>query len=223
MKKRVGPNTIILFLMNGIASEEIIAEAYGTKNLLFGMCVAIDALRNGPFITFSSIGKICFGEESNSTYFQNVRLVKELFEQANIPYEIPENMLRTIGWKFMINVGVNQTSAVLRTNYQVFQQIPEARHMIMDAMQEVVKLSEKAGTNLTSSNIDEFLEILDALSPEGKTSKLQDIEAGRKTEVDYLAGKVQELRKKYQVPTTVNDMLFRMIHIIEKSAMLFNK
>lgn len=220
MKKHVGPQTIILSLMNGIASEEMIAATYGDENLLYGMCVAIDALREGNSIQFSSIGKICFGEEMNTTYSPNVQLVKEFFGQVKIPYEIPENMLRTMWWKFMINVGVNQTSAVLRGNYQVFQEVPKARQLMIDAMQEVVTLSEKVGINLTSKDIDEFLVILDTLSPQGKTSMLQDIEAGRKTEVEYLAGKVSELGQYYLIPTPINDMLLNLINIIEQAALM---
>ena len=44
---------------------------------------------------------------------------------------------------------------------------------------------------------------------------LQDVEAGRKTEVEYLAGKVCELGGKYEVPTPINEQLYRMIQIKE--------
>ncbi|MBP1153781.1 MULTISPECIES: ketopantoate reductase family protein [unclassified Paenibacillus] len=220
MRLHVGPHTIILSLLNGISSEEILASAYGTDNLLYAMCVAIDAVRDGLSIHFSKIGKICFGEKMNTTYSPNVQRVKELFEEANIPYEIPENMLHTMWWKFMINVGVNQCSAVLKAPYRVFQEIPEAQQWMADAMQEVIILSEKAGVHLSQGDMDNFIDILHQLSPEGKTSMLQDIEAGRKTEVEYLAGKVRELGQKYGTPTPINDMLYKMIRILEEAALL---
>ncbi len=120
----------------------------------------------------------------------------------------------------MINVGINQTSAVLKAPYGVFQKLPVAYEWVEAAMYEVVVLSEKAGVFLTEEDVKKFWPILNHLSPEGKTSMLQDIEAGRKTEVDYFAGKVCELGKKYQVPTPVNDQLYKMIHIIEEMATL---
>ena len=61
-----------------------------------------------------------------------------------------------------------------------------------------------------------FWPIINNLSPKGKTSMLQDVEAGRKTEVEYFAGKVCELGEKYQVPTPVNDQLYKIIRIIEE-------
>lgn len=217
IRRHVGPHTIIISLMNGISSEDMIASVYGSQNVLHAMCVEIDAVRVGTNIQFSTFGRICFGEPVNTTHSRHVQLVKQLFERANIPYEIPENMLRTMWWKFMINVGVNQTSAVLRAPYGVFQEVKEARELMFGAMEEVVVLSEKVGVHLNRSDIENFDPILRKLSPEGKTSMLQDIEAGRKTEVEYLAGKVCELGAEHGVPTPINDLLFKMIRVLEQT------
>jgi 2-dehydropantoate 2-reductase len=51
--------------------------------------------------------------------------------------------------------------------------------------------------------------------PEGKTSTLQDIEAGRKTEVEIFAGTIIELGKKYNIPTPYNMVMKDMIEILE--------
>ena len=118
----------------------------------------------------------------------------------------------------MINVGINQTSAVLKAPYGIFQKVPSAYSWVEDTMREVVTISQKAGTGLTEEDVKIFWPILNNLSPNGKTSMLQDVEAGRKTEVDYFAGKVRELGKKYNVPTPINDQLYRTIHIIEDLA-----
>jgi 2-dehydropantoate 2-reductase len=57
--------------------------------------------------------------------------------------------------------------------------------------------------------------MMDTLDPVAMTSMHQDIRAGRKTEVEMLAGKVIELGKRYQVPTPVNEVLFKMIKTLE--------
>lgn len=214
-KKHIGPNTIILSLLNGISSEEEIYEATRNEHILYSMCVEIDAVRTGNEVLFSSIGKICYGEKEQ-TISDDVLAVKHLFDVAAIPYEISENIWRTLWWKFMFNVGINQTSAVLRAPYRIFQQIPSAHEWMESAMYEVVALSEKVGVHLTKEDVERFHPILNNLSPDGKTSMLQDVEAGRKTEVEYFAGKVCELGEKYGVPTPVNEQLYKIIHIIEE-------
>ena len=44
---------------------------------------------------------------------------------------------------------------------------------------------------------------------------LQDIEAGRKTEVEIFGGKVLEMGKESRIQTPVNEILFHAIKVIE--------
>lgn len=214
VKQHIGPNTIILSLLNGISSEEEIYSRFKNDHILYSMSVEIDAVRTNNEIRFSTRGRIEYGEIKNPLS-DDVLAVKHLFDQVGIQYKISENMMHTMWWKFMINVGINQTSAVLKAPYGTFQKVPRAYEWVEATMREVVAISQKCGTGLTEEDIKVFWPIINNLSPKGKTSMLQDVEAGRKTEVDYFAGKVRELGKKYDVPTPINDQLYRMIHIIE--------
>jgi 2-dehydropantoate 2-reductase len=215
IRKFVGQETVILSLLNGITSEEIIGREYGMDKLLYSFVVGTDAVRQGTETRYSNMGKIVFGEKVNTVYSSKVNAVKELFDRAGIAYSIPENMLRELWWKFMMNVGINQTSAILKAPYGVFQTIGEARKLMEMASREVLLLSGKAGINLDGNDIDRYLKIINTLAPEGKTSMLQDVEAGRKTEVEIFAGTVMELGRQYGVETPVNEVLFRMIRTLE--------
>ncbi|AXI07785.1 2-dehydropantoate 2-reductase [Oceanobacillus zhaokaii] len=222
MKSHIGPNTIVLSLLNGISSEEDIYEATKSEHILYSMCVGIDAVRNNISIRYSSLGKICYGVR-NQDLSEDVFAVKNLFNDAGISYEIPDNIWRTIWAKFMFNVGINQTSAVLKAPYGIFQNIPSANEWAESAMNEVVAISQKVGVHLTEEDIKQYRPILHKLSPKGKTSMLQDIEAERKTEVEYFAGKVCELGREFNVPTPVNDQLYKMIQIMEEITEYRNK
>lgn len=216
IKNHVGPNTIILSLMNGISSEEILGKAYGMEKMLYGLCVGIDGVRTEKEIKCASIGEIHFGEKSNSKISPRVEAVKSIFEKAGIPYKVPEDMLRALWWKFLLNVGINQTSAVLKAPYKVFQEVKEANVPMEMAMKEVIVLAQKEGVNLTNEDIHSFSTFLNVLAPEGKTSMLQDIEAGRKTEVEMFAGTICELGEKHGIDTPANKMLLNMIRALEQ-------
>ncbi|WP_087974352.1 ketopantoate reductase family protein [Oceanobacillus rekensis] len=219
MRYHIGPDTIILSLLNGISSEEDIFDSTNNKHILYSMCVGIDAVRIKNKIGFSSIGKVCFGEK-DKTISDDVLAVQNLFEKAGIPYEIPDDIWHTIWAKFMFNIGINQTSAVLRAPYKYFQEIPELHQWMEQAMYEVVEISKSIGVHLTVEDVHHYRPILMNLSPDGQTSMLQDVEANRKTEVEYFAGKVCELGRKYHIPTPVNDQLYKIIPIIEAMAKL---
>ncbi|RDW16137.1 2-dehydropantoate 2-reductase [Oceanobacillus arenosus] len=213
----IGPNTIILSLLNGISSEEIIKEATGNEHVLYSMCVGIDAQRNGTSIHYGNLGRICYGEQ-NQSVSEDVLAVKELFNEAGISYEIPDDIKHSVWAKFMFNVGINQTSAVLQAPYSIFQNIPAAYDLALAAMYEVVTISKKVGVHLTEEDVKQYTPVLHLLSPKGKTSMLQDIEANRKTEVEYFAGKVCEIGKEFGVPTPVNEQLYKIIHVKEEIA-----
>lgn len=214
IKNHVGKKTIILSLLNGITSEEKVGKVYGMGKMLYSYCL-IDAMRNGNEVQVLGKYKIVFGEKDNHAYSEKVEAVKELFSRAKINYDVPENMLRSMWTKFMMNVGINPLSALLRANYGVFQKNKYAREIMISAMREVVKLSKKAGINLDENDIEGCVKVLDNCSADGKTSMYQDILAGRKTEVDIFSGAVCELGLKYGVDTPVNRTIFNMVKVIE--------
>lgn len=216
VRKRVGPDTVIMSLLNGIDSEDIIGKAFGIEKLLYSSCVGIDAIREGNNIRYTTFGKLYFGEKENYLHTERVERVKALLDESGIPYYIPEDMIKALWWKYMLNIGLNQVSAVLGATYGVFSTIQETLELADTAMREVIVVSEKAGINLREEDIEEAHKVMRTLSAGGKTSMLQDIEAGRKTEVEMLSGVLREMGRKYGVPTPVNDTLFRMISTLEQ-------
>jgi 2-dehydropantoate 2-reductase len=215
MKIRVGPETTIISVMNGIESEMKIGAAYGMEKVLYAVSVGIDGLREGNRVNFKMRGKIFFGEAQNPFISDRVKRVHDFFDRAGIISETPPDMIRILWWKFMINVGINQASAVLRAPYSVFQTSQEARDLMESAMQEVIMLAEKERVPLSKEDINNWETVLFGLNPEGKTSMLQDVEAHRKTEVEMFAGKVIELGTRHNVSTPVNQKLFNMIKEID--------
>lgn len=216
----VGDNTVILSLLNGISSEEILAQRFGWDKLLHAFCVGTDALRIETTVTFKSPGKIVLGDKSK-VQTDKVKAVQDLFERARLPYSIPDDILKAMWWKFLMNVGINQVSAVLKAPYGIFKTVPEARALLKDASNEVIPLAQKEGIALTEQDISSYIDVIDTLAPEGKTSMLQDVEAKRKTEVESFALTVMNLGKKHGIPTPVNDLLYKMITALEKSYFTF--
>jgi 2-dehydropantoate 2-reductase len=212
----VGEQTVILSVLNGLDSEAMIGAKCGMEKMLYCVAVGIDAVRDGSEVRYSKVGKLIFGEAHNQKLSERVQMVQLVFDLAGIAYETPANMLHTMWWKFMVNVGVNQASAVMGASYGVFQTSSDAQALMVTLMREVVVLSEHAGIGLTETAVEEWFKVLHTLSPDGKTSMLQDMEAGRKTEVDIFAGKVVELGEKYGVPTPINEMMLHIIRVLEQ-------
>ncbi|MAT45594.1 MAG: 2-dehydropantoate 2-reductase [Anaerolineaceae bacterium] len=218
LQNLVGPNTTILSVMNGLDSEKIIGEVYGMEKMVFAISVGIDAQRFNNYIRFDHIGTIFFGEKTNQILSSRVLHLQSIFTTAGIPFKTPEDMVRIMWWKFMINVGTNQPSAILSAPYGVFQTSEHAQHIMEAAMNEVITIAQAAKVNLVKKDIQDWYTFLLSLNPKGKTSMLQDIEAGRETEVEIFAGKMIELGKTYQIETPVNEILYHAIKVLQQSS-----
>ncbi len=214
----VEDETIILSLLNGITSEEKIAERYGWDKVLHSFFVGHGSTRSGNAVTFDGVGRIIFGEANAPARTPKVDRVCRFFDQAGIDYEVPEDILFSIWCKFVVNVGINQASAILRASYGVFQRSEKAHAIATELMQEAVQIAQKAGIR----NVDGILpwcnNFIRNMPSAFKSSMVQDLEAGNKTEVDIFGGAVCALGQKYGVPTPKNEMFLKIIKALEETA-----
>jgi len=91
---------------------------------------------------------------------------------------------------------------------------------MISAMQETITVARSLDIHLYPEDIEQLIKVLQTLSPDGKTSMCQDIEAGRKTEVEMFAGKLIELADQLEVKVPVNRTLLSLIKAKEEAASL---
>lgn len=215
VKNQVGEQTIILSALNGISSEQVIADVYGEDKVLYCVAQGMDAVKTGNYLTYKNMGLLCFGDKHPGSISDQTKAVSEFFESVGIPHEILTDMQTRIWSKFMLNVGVNQTAAVFETNYGGLQKEGTARETMLAAMREVMILSEKEGIGLSEQDITYWMSVLDTLNPEGTPSMRQDTDAKRISEVELFSGTVLAYGKKHGVDTPVNRMLYDKIGEME--------
>lgn len=219
MRPFVGPDTTIVSLLNGVTSEETLRAEFGREKVPLAMIIGIDALRVGNRIDFPRPGEIRFGDEVNvpGSLSPRVEAISRFFAVHNVPYSVPQDMVRVLWYKFMFNVAINQWSAVLRAPYGVFQVNPTAQRLLADTMKEVIALANALKIGLKETDIDSVFDTIGGLGPEGRTSMLQDVDAERKTEVEAFAGIVVEKARQCGLKAPINQMLFDTIKTIEET------
>lgn len=219
IKNFVDEDTVILSLLNGVTSEKLIAAVYGREKLLYSYFIGHSAVREGRNITHDDVNTIVYGSE-NSADFENVERVKEYFERAGINYKIPDDIMRSMWLKYMLNVSANQTTAVLRLTFGEMLSNTKCMDFAVNIMKEVQAVAKAEGVKNTETMIEDTISHLNTMIPEGKTSMLQDVEAGRKTEVDMFAGTMIKLGLEHNIPTPYNNILKEMIDIIYENQRL---
>ncbi len=225
LKRHVGEHTLILSLLNGISSEADLGAAFGAHRVPYAMIIGTDAGHRAGVTTFTRTGTVFFGDAENAAegraaWSPRVRAIADFFDRANVAYEVPKDMYNRLWFKFMMNVGLNQVTAVLRQPYRLLKtgsRVSEAAALFEAAMAEVIAVAAKEGVTLTRGDIDSIYKTLDTLADGGKTSMCQDVEAGRKTEVELFAGTVMALGKKHGIRVPVNETLYALLRSIEQT------
>jgi 2-dehydropantoate 2-reductase len=214
MKKFIGPDTIILSVLNGITSEEDIEAVY-PGHCLWSVAIGMDATRVGRSLTFGAPGRIQFGEK-NGEMTDRVRAVDEYLTACGIASEPCSDILFKQWSKLMVNDGLNQAAAAFDLPYGGLTKPGPAYDKMLEAMQEVIDLSVLEGVNLPADNHKAFLESMaPTFKPDGMPSMRQDVLAQRPTEVEEFAGVVRRLAKKHGMPTPANDFFYEKIREIE--------
>ena len=216
MAGAVGENTVILSLLNGIASEPMLAERFGADKVLACVAQGMDAVREGQSVRYTQKGWLVFGDMQPGAPSRKARNVAAFFKAAGVQHILADDMPRRLWSKFMLNVGVNQVLASYGGGYGALQKPGRLRDMTIAAMREVMAIAKKEGIRLEEQDIEDWMRLLATLSPEGKPSMQQDVEARRQSEVELFAGTVIALGKKHGVPAPVNEALYQRILEIER-------
>ena len=210
----VGPDTVILSVLNGITSEEQLDAAY-PGHVLWSVAIGMDANRSGRNLIFQSPGKIQFGERDGSVT-PRVAAVAQYLTACGIENEPCTDILYKQWHKLMINVGLNQASAAFGMTYGGLAQDNAQRALMLSAMQEVIRLANAEGVPLPPDDDVRWLAgAIPRFRPDSKPSMGQDVDARRPTEVEEFSGVVRRLSARHGLPTPANDFFYRAIRAIE--------
>lgn len=219
---QVGPETIILCVMNGVESEEQVAAAYGWEHVLYSYMRVSIVMKDGVAGYDRALGKVHFGEARNESPSERVLAVRELFDRAGIRHETDRDMVRGMWFKFMCNVGENMTCALLGIPFGAYRVSGHANHIRKAAMGEVIRVANRLGVDLGENDIERQEAQIRRLPFANKPSTLQDLEAGRATEIEMFAGKVVRLGEELGIDTPLCRMFYHGIKVLEeKNAGLF--
>lgn len=217
MQNCVGEHTIILSVMNGISSEQIIAKRFGMEHLIDTVAQGMDAMKFGNELHYSKMGELRIGIEAGQKK-ENLDAAAVYLDAVQIPYVIEEDILHRLWGKFMLNVGVNQTCLAYETTYSgALDKGSEANRMMLAAMREVIALANAEGIGLTEADLEEYVRILGTLAPDGMPSMRQDGVAKRYSEVEMFAGTVLQMAEKHRLKAPANAFLYRRIKEMESA------
>lgn len=212
----VGPRTQILCVLNGVESEERVAAVYGWEHVLYSFMRVTIAMRDGVADYNPRGGVVQFGEAVNDSPTERVLAIQELLDRCGIPYRISRNMVEALWFKYACNIGENLTCALLGIPFGAFLRSEAANNLRMAAMREVQAVARARKIDIPDEKLERQIETIRRIPFANKPSTLQDIEAGRKTEIEMFAGSMVRMGRETGVATPLCQTFLWGIRVLEE-------
>lgn len=216
----VSKDTIIIPLLNSISPTPYIQSVFPENRVLFGYISRIDSYANEDSFCYNLAGDLHFGYANNEIISDEIIRIRDILEKTDFSVYVDQDMIKGVWKKWMLNIGANQISALTNCDYLQFSRIPEIGKILMLAMHEVLILARYENVDLSTKEVLEIMEYLTTYPYPKKTSMLQDIQAHRKTEIDYISGDLLKLSRKWNCPCPVNLTMYYLIKSKEKAYLL---
>ena len=209
VERTIGPSTWVMTLQNGLGNAEQIAEIVPSDRILCGTTDIPADLHLPSTVELHGDGKIVFFDylRAAPAILDNVQ---SMFEQAGFDCVRNPDVETAIWEKVAFNASMNALTAILRAPVGALNALP-ARGLIELILLEVEAVASDSGRTIDGGRLRQRVEI--ALREHGShlPSMLQDVLAGRETEVESINGAIVRFGERHGTPTPVNRALLQLV------------
>ncbi|MDP4157205.1 MAG: ketopantoate reductase family protein [Bacillota bacterium] len=212
----IGEDTLVMSLQNGLGNEETIAEVVGKERVIGGKTYVGGVLLGPGHVIAGTKGKITFIGEMSGEKTKRIQKVADTMTTCGLLTEVSDNITGMIWDKLLINVATGALCGITKLPYGDLYQLPEIRDCAFEAILEGINVAKANDVVLSTEDPEDiWLKAAAGLPYEFKTSMLQSLEKGQKTEIDYINGAVVRWGKKNNIATPVNKALVANVKGIE--------
>ena len=197
--------TAFLTLQNGLGNVEKIAGVVGSHRVVVGVTAQGSTLLGPGEIRHAGVGATTIGELNGATTARILK-IKEAFNRAGLATEVSASILDAVWSKVLVNVGINALTALTGLRNGELLAFPEIRGVMRRAVLEAQEVAEAKGVRIGGDPVEKVYEVAEATAA-NRSSMLQDIDRGRRTEVGALNGAIVEMGRRLGVDTPVNEAL----------------
>jgi 2-dehydropantoate 2-reductase len=209
----LAPGALVLSMQNGVDNVEQIRAAANLEALPAVVYVAASVPEPGR-VKHVGRGDLVIGPKNEKT-----ERIASLFSAAKVPCRISENIAGELWTKLVWNCALNAVSALGRAKYGQIAASADARKVVETVVDEVLAVARAAnihppGLEDPKTAIAGAFKIATQMA-EALSSTAQDMNRGKRTEIDSLNGYISRRGAELGVPTPVNHALFALVKLAE--------
>ncbi|MFW9793090.1 MAG: ketopantoate reductase family protein [Candidatus Thorarchaeota archaeon] len=213
-KHLIDAGAYVLLIQNGLGTEELVATELNTTRVLRAT-TCMGALQDSPGVVHATG---CGLTEIGSRYSENYPLVEKLtlmLKEVGFDVKSSENIEGVVWTKTLVNCGINPVGALTGfTNGEVYEN-KALRGLVVQLVKEAVQVVEALGIELTTDDPVRYALGTAKATSDNINSMLQDLRAGKRTEIDAITGEVIRLARELDIDTPSSESVFALVKAIE--------
>ncbi len=210
LKPVLKPKTAITLIQNGIHIEKNLVKSF-PNNLIIRCLAFICVSKPAPyFVDHQDFGRIVIGKFPQGAE-EKVNQIAKFWQNSGIECKISNNINQEIWKKLVWNAPFNPisvlscgatTKELLNNRY--------SRQLIVNVMQDVIKLANSDGCNLDQNLIKQMISYTESMTPY-KTSMLLDFENNRSLEIEAILGNAVRFAQNKQINTPFLNAIYGLL------------
>ena len=204
----VAANTVVVSMQNGVDNAERIRTALGMEAISAVVYVACQM--TGP-------GKLKHNGRGDLVLAQHpaARDLSAMFERAGVPCRVSANIDAELWTKMIVNCAYNAISALGRAQYYKLTGNPLTRDLMRHVIEEAAAVAQASGVTVDTPAVTEATFRLGETMAQAMSSMAQDIQRGKRTEIDSLNGYVVRRATELGLAAPANQTLHALIKLME--------
>ena len=216
MRPMVGPRTLVIPVQNGVSAADEVAAIVG-KERVAGGTVFLNSMvvAPGKVRSKSEVNSLIVGELDGAASAR----VSELAEKciaAGIDARVSGDIVAEQWRKFIPVAGLSALACLSRQPIGPIRERPELRALYRQAMQEVAALAAAKGVALEADIVERMLAQAARYQYDARVSMLEDLEAGKPLELEWLSGYVSREARRLGVAVPFHDMAYTCLKPLSK-------
>ena len=206
----IGENVILASLQNGLDNEGIFSN-FMPHNPIIGGYTCHGAIHDGPgHIIHTGTGATVVGPYGNISR-DEVDSFADCLDRAGITATVKDDIRLWLFKKVMINAAINSLTAILSIPNGDLLEHDQTKQLMKQVVQEGCSVAKKMGMNICPITVLEMAADVARKTCGNRSSMLQDVERGNRTEIDCINGAIVRLGRAVGVDTPVNETLTMLV------------
>lgn len=204
----VGPQTVVLSLLNGVDNQEKLTAILGEGPVMAGVVHILSTI-SAPGVISQTAGprSLKFGEKDGRVTPRAERILGVL-KGAGITAELSTQIQVDLWEKFVFICAHGGVTALGRLSIGEILTCPETTALYRGAMEEVAAVGRAKGVPLPADAVDRAMAFARGLQPGMRSSLAHDLGQGNRLELETLAGCVVRYGREAGVPTPFNCAIY---------------